>query len=436
MIDRIPPHNLEAEMALLGASLVDAMILDDVSGLVSPSDMYAHVHETIFSVILELRNAGSPIDKITVSEALRKRDALERVGGLSYLSALMDTVQSAASAEYYAKIVREKAVLRGLIHASTTIAKVGYNGEEDVPGALDAAEQALYAVSAATRPEFTPLADLAKPTFERLSAQRGITGLLLGFPEIDALIGGLEGGQLAIIAARTGMGKTAFALNIAVNIAATATAPTPFFSLEMSSEELMQRLLSSQASIPLQRIRQGAIRREEWDDVGRALDELSALRILIDESGSLTVNDIRSRSRRIAARNGLAAIFVDYLQLLHVGGSGRQENRNEELTTICRNLKAVAKDLHVPIIALAQLNRNLEMRGDKRPQLSDLRDSGAIEQDADLVAFLYRDAYYNREADPSVAEFIIAKNRMGPSGVTVPLRFVGELTQFSPTNVA
>ncbi len=436
-IDRIPPHNLEAEMALLGSVLVDREIMDKVGEIVKPSDFYAHVHETIYAVLLDLYDRGEPLDKITVTEALRQRDALERVGGLSYISALMDTVQTAASASYYAKIVREKAILRSLIHAGTQITQLGYEAEEDVEEALDASEQLVYQIGERQMAgDFVPVNRLMKDAFDhidRLFHMRGDrTGVTSGFKDVDAMTTGFQPGNFVILAARPGMGKTSFALNMAVAAARENNEPVAFFSLEMSNDELVQRLICSEAELSMHDMRRGNIKQHQWEGISRAMSSLNELSIYLDDSGALSVTEVRSRCRRLKSSGKLSAIFIDYLQLLRPGVLTRNANRNEELSEICRTLKVTAKDLGVPIIALAQLNRGVESRNDKRPMLADLRDSGSLEQEADMVAFLFRDGYYNPEGpEPDATEFIIAKHRNGPTG-TVKLRFQKEYTRFVP----
>jgi replicative DNA helicase len=435
-IDRIPPHNLEAEMALIGSVLVDREIMGTVGEIVRPNDFYAHVHETIFAVLLDLFDRGEPLDKITVAEALRNRDALERVGGLSYLSSLMDTVQTAASAKYYATIVREKAVLRSLIHAGTQITQLGYEAEEDVDAALDQSEQLVYSIGERQLSgDFVPVNRLMKDTFDymdRLFHMRGEqTGLTSGFRDIDAMTTGFQPGNFIILAARPGMGKTSFALNMAV-AAAERNEPIAFFSLEMSNNELVQRLICAEARLSMHDMRRGNIKAHQWEDIARAMGRLNELPIYLDDTGGLSVTEVRSRCRRLKSTTGLGAVFLDYLQLLRPGVLSKNANRNEELSEICRTLKVTAKDLGVPIIALAQLNRGVESRNDKRPMLSDLRDSGSLEQEADMVSFLFREGYYNKEApEADVTEFIIAKHRNGPTGM-VRLRFKEQFTLFVP----
>jgi replicative DNA helicase len=437
-IDRIPPSNLEAEMAVIGSILVDREMMAAVGEILAPSDFYAHVHETIFLALTQLYERGEPLDKITVAEELRGRSLLDRVGGLPYLTSLMDAVPTAASAEYYAEIVREKSALRGLIHAGTQITQIGFESEEDVEGAIDRSEQVVYEVGRRRmHGDFAPIRKLLKGTFEqidRLYHSRGDrTGLTSGFRDIDEYTSGFQPGNFVILAARPAMGKTSMALTMAAAAAKEEQKPIAIFSLEMTNEELVTRLLCGEARINSLNLRRGNIKDSEWEKISSGMSALSEMPIYIDDSGTVSVSEIRSRCRRLQSGDGLAAVFIDYLQLVRPSSNARPQNRNDELSEICRTLKATAKDLQIPIIALAQLNRGVESRNDKRPMLSDLRDSGAIEQEADMVTFLYRDAYYNPESapEPDLTEFIIAKSRNGPTG-TVKLRFLKEHTLFLP----
>jgi replicative DNA helicase len=437
VIDRIPPQNLEAEMALLGSVLVDREIMGIVAEIVRAEDFYAHIHESIFLALQHLLDRGEPLDKITLAEELKRRGQLDKVGGIPYLSSLMDTVQTAASASYYAKIVREKGVLRNLIHAGTRITQLGFEGEEDVEGALDQSEQMVYEIGMRQNSgEFTPVSRLLKPAFEhidKLFHSRGDrTGLTAGFRDIDEMTTGFQPGNFIIIAARPGMGKTSFALNMAVAAAREESEPIAFFSLEMSNDELVQRLICAEARISMHDMRRGNIKPHHWEKISDAMGVLNELPMYLDDAGGLSISEVRSRCRRLKSGHGLSAVFIDYLQLVRPGVLSKGANRNEELSDICRTLKMTAKDLGVPIIALAQLNRGVEARSDKRPMLSDLRDSGSLEQEADMVAFLYREGYYdNGTAEPDVTEFIVAKHRNGPTG-NVKLRFQREYTLFVP----
>ncbi|MGH7728822.1 MAG: replicative DNA helicase, partial [Vulcanimicrobiaceae bacterium] len=392
--DRIPPNNLEAEMAVLGSILVDREMMATVSEIVQPADFYAHVHESIYLALLHLYERGEPLDKVALAEELRTREALEKVGGLAYLSSLMETVPTAASAEYYARIVREKAALRGLIHAGGRIAQLGFESEADVEGALDQSEQIVYEVGRRQKTgEFAPIYKLLKGAFEqidRLYHSRGDrTGLTSGFRDIDEYTAGFQPGNFVILAARPAMGKTSLALTMAAAAAKEESKPIALFSLEMTSEELVTRLLCAEARIDAQHLRRGNVKDSEWDKISSGMSALAQLPIYIDDSGTLTVSEIRSRARRLKSGEGLSAIFIDYLQLVRPTQSTRTQNRNDELSEICRILKATAKDLAIPIVALAQLNRGVEARNDKRPLLSDLRDclaGDALVADADTGA--------------------------------------------------
>jgi replicative DNA helicase len=378
-IDRIPPSNLEAEMALLGSILVDKEMMATVSELVRPADFYASLHETIFLALYALYERGEPLDKVALAEELRNRGMLDKIGGMAYLNSLMDTVPTAASAEYYARIVREKATLRGLIHAGTKVTQLGYESEDDVPSAIDRAEQVVYEVgNRSDHNAFSAVPSLLLGVFQALEKrheQKGDrTGVTSGYRDIDDYTAGWQPGNLIILAARPAMGKTSLALNMAVAAAKDEKRPVAVFSLEMTKQELVERLLSSEARLDASKLRRGAIADRDWERIGHAMGVLHELPIYLDDAGAVTVTEIRSRLRRLKSAHGLACVIVDYLQLVRPATLAKVVNRNEELSEICRVLKATAKDLGVPIIALAQLNRAVETRSDKRPLLSDLRD--------------------------------------------------------------
>jgi replicative DNA helicase len=378
-VDRIPPSNLEAEMALLGSILVDKEMMATVSEIVQPSDFYASLHETIYLALYALYERGEPLDKVALAEELRNRGMLDKIGGMAYLNSLMDTVPTAASAEYYARIVREKSTLRGLIHAGTQVTRLGYESEEDVPAAIDRAEQVVYEVgNRSDHNAFAAVPSLLLGVFQSLEKrheQKGDrTGVTSGFRDIDDYTAGWQPGNLIIVAARPAMGKTSLALNMAVAAAKDEKKPVAVFSLEMTKQELVERLLSSEAKLDASKLRRGAIADRDWEKIGHAMGVLHELPIYLDDAGAVTVTEIRSRLRRLKSAYGLACVFIDYLQLVRPSTMGKVVNRNEELSEICRTLKATAKDLGVPIIALAQLNRAVETRADKRPLLSDLRD--------------------------------------------------------------
>ena len=427
-------------MALLGSILVDKEMMATVSEIVAPGDFYASLHEAIYNALYALYERGEPLDKVALAEELKNRGMLDKVGGMAYLNSLMDTVPTAASAEYYARIVREKASLRGLIHAGTQITGLGYDSENDVEAAIDRAEQVVYEVgNKSDRASFASVPSLLLATFQSLEKrheQKGDrTGVTSGYRDIDDYTAGWQPGNLIIVAARPAMGKTSLGLNMAVAAAKDEGKPVAVFSLEMTKQELVERLISSEARLDASKLRRGAIRDADWEKIGNAMGVLHELPLYLDDAGSVTVTEIRSRLRRLkASKAGLSAAFIDYLQLVQPPVTNRRRgpvNRNEELTEICRTLKATAKDLEIPIVALAQLNRGVETRQEKRPLLSDLRDSGSLEQEADIVTFLYRDSYYNREssAEPDMTEVIFAKHRNGKTG-TVRLRFLPEHTLF------
>lgn len=425
--DRIPPHNLEAEMALIGSVLVDWAILPEILPLVSAGDFYAHVHETIFGALVELFDRQQPLDKISLAETLRKRDQLEKVGGLSYLSSLMDTVQTAASAIYYARIVREKSQLRSLIHAGTQITQLGYEAEEDVETAIDASEQLVFAVRSKDVGESVTIEHAALTVYRSIIEGKK-PGLSTGFSGIDQLMTGYQPGHLYILGARPGMGKTSFALGSAAVVARShPDAHVVIFSLEMAYEELAERFIAARANLDLRQLRTGEFEGVEWERVSDAADWVSKLPITIEEA--YTLERIVASARRLHARRPISLIIVDYLQLVTSTRVRSGANLNEIVTAVSRSLKLLARELRVPVLALSQLNREVENRAVKRPQLSDLRESGAIEQDADLVAFIHRDAKYDDHADPFAAEFIIAKQRNGPVD-TIPLRFVPMCARF------
>jgi replicative DNA helicase len=433
-IDRLPPQNLEAEQAILGALMVDRDLVPIVSEIVQKSDFYAPHHATVYDAITALYERGEPVDKVSVAEELRRRKLLDEVGGADFISLLLNTVPTAASAEYYARVVAEKSILRSLITAGSRIAGIAFEQPENVDDVVDQCEQMIFEIGRRSAGGFTLVRDLLKPAFEKIDTlyhQRGtVTGVPSGFARLDQFTTGFQPGELIIIAARPSMGKTSLCLNIALN-AARAGKHVALFSLEMSNDQLVQRFLSMEAHIDAQSLRTGNIKDKEWGEITRAMGVLAEVPIFVDDSAALTVSEVRSRSRRLAATTGLDLIMVDYLQLLRSTNT-RVTNRVEIIDEICRGLKALAKELKVPVIALAQLNRSPESRNDKRPMLSDLRESGGIEQEADVVAFIYRDEYYNPPTpeNENIAEINIAKQRNGPTGL-VQLRFDKRYTSFS-----
>ena len=434
-LDRLPPQNLEAEQAILGSLMVERDLVPIISEIVEKSDFYAPHHATVYDAIISLYERGEPVDKVSVTEELRRRRLLDEIGGVDFISQLLNTVPTAASAEYYARVVAEKAILRSLITAGGRIATIGFEQPENVDDVVDRCEQMIFDIGRRSAGGFTLVRDLLKPAFERIDTlyhQKGsVTGVPSGFARLDQFTTGFQPGELIIIAARPSMGKTSLCLNIAMNAAKDAAKHVAVFSLEMSNDQLVQRFLSMEASIDAQALRTGNIKDKEWGEITRAMGVLAEVPVFVDDSAALTVGEVRSRSRRLAATTGLDLVIIDYLQLLR-STNARVTNRVEIIDEICRALKALAKELKVPVIALAQLNRSPESRNDKRPMLSDLRESGGIEQEADVVAFIYRDEYYNPPTpeNENIAEINIAKQRNGPTGL-VQLRFDKRFTSFS-----
>jgi replicative DNA helicase len=435
LAQRLPPQNLEAEVSVLGGVLLENDALNRVLEILREDDFYREAHRKIFSAILDLYERSEPADLVTLSETLKKRDTLDAVGGIDYLNSLVNSVPTAANITYYAKIIKEKSILRKLINRATEIINLGYGDSGDVDDFIDRAERSIFEVSEdRVRPSFYPLKDIIKSSFktiEKLYEKRQlITGVPTGFPKLDELTSGLQPSDLIIIAGRPSMGKTAFALNISQNAAIDGVVPTAIFSLEMAKEQLALRMLCSQAKVDAHRLRGGFLSESDWPRLTRAAGLLSEAPIFIDDSPALSALEMRAKSRRLKADNNLGLVIVDYLQLMR--GRTDSERREQEISDISRSLKALAKELNVPVIALSQLNRKVEDRGDKRPQLADLRESGAIEQDADVIIFLYRDEVYNKSEDnpnKGTAEIIIGKQRNGPTD-TFKLAFLDKYTCF------
>ncbi|MBE3556502.1 MAG: replicative DNA helicase [Firmicutes bacterium] len=414
------PSAVEAEQAVLGAILLDPVVLSIAREIVSPEDFLHPPHRLIYEALLRLADTGAPIDMVTLVHELKQRNQLERVGGAHYLSELAMVVPSSAGVESYARIVEQAATLRRLVQAASEIAAEGVDGKVSVDKLVDEAEQKILAISQrhVGRP-FVALRDVLVETFEylgqRQQARGGITGLSTGFPDIDALTSGLQPADLIVVAARPSMGKTAFALNVCQHVALQEQQTVALFSLEMSRVSLATRLLCARGNVDSFALRVGQLDESEWQRLSAAVGDLSEAPLYVDDSPGLTVAEIRSKCRRLQAEHGLGLVVIDYLQLL--GGGGTIENRQQEISSISRGLKALARELNVPVIALSQLSRAVEARQEKRPMLSDIRESGSIEQDADVVAFIYRDDYYNPQTDrPNIAEIIIAKQRNGPTG--------------------
>ncbi len=433
-LDRIPPHNNEAEQSILGAIFLEPETLITASEIIMPVDFYKVAHQKIFETMLVLNDRGEPIDLVTLTEELKAANELENVGGLSYLGELASTVPTAANIDHYARIVEEKSLLRKLIRVATTIIDDGYTREDEVEEVLAEAERKMMEVSSRKNAgDFKPIADVLVDTFEnieRLHNQKGdVTGIPTGFTDLDRITAGFQRNDLIIVAARPSVGKTAFALNVAQNVATKTEENVAIFSLEMGADQLVMRMLCAEGNIDAQALRTGDLEDEDWKKLSLAIGTLSNAGIFIDDSPGVRVNEIRSKCRRLKQEHGLGMIVIDYLQLIM--GSGRSgENRQQEVSEISRSLKALARELEVPVIALSQLSRGVEQRQDKRPMMSDLRESGSIEQDADIVSFLYREDYYDKETEnKNLIEIIIAKQRNGPTG-TVTLAFAKEYNKF------
>jgi replicative DNA helicase len=433
LAQRLPPQNLEAEASVLGAVLLENEALNRVIEILQEDDFYRNAHRRIFAAILHLYEHSEPVDLITLSEVLKTRGELDAVGGIEYLNSLVNGVPTAANISYYAKIIKEKAILRKLINRATEIVSQSYSNSGDVDEFIDQAERTIFEISEdRVRPSFYPIKDLIKSSFktiERLYEKRQlITGVPTGFQRLDELTSGLQPSDLIIIAGRPSMGKTAFALNIAQNASLQAAIPAAIFSLEMSKEQLALRMLCSEAKVDAHRLRGGFLSESDWPKLTRAAGSLSEAPLFIDDTPGLSALEMRAKTRRLKIEHNLGLVIVDYLQLMR--GRASADSREQEISDISRSLKALAKELSIPVIALSQLNRRVEDRGDKRPQLSDLRESGAIEQDADVILFLYREEVYNKsEENRGKAELIIGKQRNGPTD-KVDLAFLDKYTRF------
>jgi replicative DNA helicase len=434
---RVPPHSIDAEQAVLGGLMLAPGALDNVADRLAEDDFYRKDHRLIWRAINELANKGMPCDAVTLGDWFESNGLAEMVGGAGYLIELANSTPSAANIAAYAEIVREKSVLRQLIDAGTSITEDGYRPEgKSVHEVLESAEQRVFHIAesgARGKKDSVSMREAVKDAFKLLTERyqnRGqLTGVSTGFTDLDELTSGLQPSDLIIVAARPSMGKTAFALNIAETAALGSKKAVVVFSMEMSSSQLAFRLISSVGRIHQQHLRNGTLEEEDWPRVSNAIALLSDAKIFIDDTPSLSPVELRSRARRLHREHGgLGLIVIDYLQLMQVPGN--TENRATEISEISRSLKGLAKELNVPVIALSQLNRSLEQRADKRPMMSDLRESGAIEQDADVIMFIYRDEYYNKEsADKGIAEIIIGKQRNGPTD-TCKLTFLGHYTKF------
>jgi len=427
------PANLDAEKAVLAAILLNEENLAQVSDFLSAQDFFNRSHRVIFQALLDLSQMGKKIDLVVLQDHLTAKGELENVGGLMYLLSLQEDIPSVGLVDQHAKILKEKSILRSLIHSASDIISNCYErGSEDTGELLDFAEKKIFQISSKLSfNSFVPLNTLLKQTFKQLanvkSLKDGVTGVPSGFAKFDEMTSGMQRGDLLILAARPSMGKTALALNMVMN-AWRAEVPVGFFSLEMSAEQLVLRMLSSEANIPHQKIRNAMITSDEWMELTNTAARLAEAKIYIDDSASLTIMELRAKARRLKAKHDIGLLVVDYLQLLN--GGHRFENRTQEISMISRSLKALSKELNIPVLALSQLSRSLENRMDKRPMLSDLRESGAIEQDGDVIFFIYRDVVYNPDTEhPDLGEIIIGKQRNGPIG-SLYARFIGEVAKF------
>ena len=434
-MDRMPPASIEAEQAVLGAMLLKPDAVTTAAEELSADDFYRETHRLIFEAMMELKERTEPVDLVTLTEQLKKADKLAKIGGIPALSLIANSVPTAANVHYHARIVHEKAQLRSLINAATEIAGAAYESADEVEDIMDSAEKRILQVASGKRSkDFVPLQDILLDTLEqidlRYNNKGSITGLPTGFTELDHLTAGLQKSDLILVAARPSMGKTAFTLNIAAHVVLRAKEPVAFFSLEMSKEQLVQRLLCSEGRSDSQRLRVGELEEKEWGDLIDTANRLSAAPLYIDDTPGITVMELRSKARRLKAEHGLSLIVIDYLQLMQGRASKSGDNRQQEISEISRSLKALARELNVPVIALSQLSRSVESRQIKRPMLSDLRESGSLEQDADIVMFLYREDYYDPETEnKNITEVIIAKHRNGPVD-TVDLTFLKQFTKF------
>ncbi|MDF3001259.1 MAG: dnaB [Bacillota bacterium] len=432
--ERIPPHNDDAEKSVLGSILLDKEALFEVLEILRPEDFYSEMHKEIYSGVIELYRKNQPVDILTVSEELKKRKSLEMVGGRAYIALLSTLVPSTSNAAEYAKIIAEKAILRRLIGTASDIVDKSYQEKMGPSEVLDFAERGIFEIAQQRQSkDFAPIKDVLWSNIARLDElsklDGNITGLTTGFIDLDARTSGLQKSDLIMLAARPAMGKTAFALNIAQQAAIKGKGTVLIFSLEMSRDQLGQRMLSMESRIEMQKLKTGSLERKDWDQIHMALDTLSKANIFIDDSPGITAMEIKNKCRRLKAEKGLDLVVIDYLQLMSY--EGKSENRQQEISSLSRFLKLLAREMDCPVIVLSQLSRAVEQRTDHRPILSDLRESGSIEQDADIVMFLYRDEYYNPETTdkPNICEVIISKQRSGPTG-TVELTWLGKYTRF------
>jgi len=434
---RVMPHNIEAEQSVIGSMLIDKAAIAQAAEALKGDDFYKDGHKVLFSSIVDLFLKDTPVDMITLIEVLRSSDKLEAAGGITYITEICNSVPSTANLQSYIKIVADKSMLRKLIRSSTEIMEKSYNSQDNVDQVIDQAQKKIFDIAEKkSSSDFEPISSVLERGFieiERLFNNKGaVTGVPTGFPELDAKTSGLQKGDMILIAARPSMGKTTFALNLAENAALRGGKSVAIFSLEMPKAQLSYKLLCSEANVDMLKLRTGNLDDKDWENIARASGPLAAAKIFIDDTAGVTVMEMRSKCRRLKMEHGIDLIVIDYLQLMSGSNS---ESRQQEVSEISRSIKAIAKEMECPVIALSQLSRAVEQRADHRPMLSDLRESGSIEQDADVVMFLYRDEYYNKETeDKNVAECIIAKQRNGPTG-TVKLAWLGQFSKFGRLDV-
>ena len=433
--ERVPPQDLDAEQSVLGGMLLSKDAIADVVEIIKGHDFYRPAHETVYQAILDLYAKGEPADPITVAAELVKRGEITKVGGAPYLHTLVQSVPTAANASYYAEIVHERAVLRRLVEAGTKITQMGYAADGDVDDIVNSAQAEIYAVTEQrTSEDYLPLGDImegALDEIEAIGSRSGeMTGVPTGFTDLDALTNGLHPGQMVVIAARPAMGKSTLALDFARACSIKSNMPSVIFSLEMGRNEIAMRLLSAEARVALHHMRSGTMTDDDWTRLARRMPDVSAAPLYIDDSPNLSMMEIRAKCRRLKQRNDLKLVVIDYLQLMQSGASKRAESRQQEVSDMSRNLKLLAKELQLPVIALSQLNRGPEQRTDKKPMVSDLRESGSIEQDADMVILLHREDAYEKESPRAgEADLIVAKHRNGPTA-TITVAFQGHYSRF------
>lgn len=433
-IQKIPPNSLEAEQSVLGAMLLDKEAISVATEFVSGEDFYREAHKEIFEAVVELFDKGQPVDLITLPEKLKVRNTLEAVGGITYLTNLMNIVPSTHNVGNYAKIIEEKSLLRKLIKASNEIMSKSYEGPGDISAVIEGAEKAIFDISLnRSNQGFVHIKNILNSNFdkiEELYLNKGkITGVSTGFTDLDEILSGLQKSDLVLVAARPSMGKTSFILNMVQQSGIRDKVATAIFSLEMSKEQLTQRIICAEALIDSHKLRIGDITEDEWVKLARAMGPLSEAPIYIDDTPSISMSEMRAKCRKLKIEHNLGLVLIDYLQLM--SGNGKYDSRQQEISDISRALKGMAKELGVPVVACAQLSRAPELRADHRPIMSDLRESGAIEQDADVIMFLYRDEYYHADTEKkNIAEVIISKQRNGPTG-TIELVWLGQFTKFA-----